>query len=311
MIGKIERVPLREVWRHEAYDFSSWLSQNIDVLNEVIHFEIQNVETERSTGSFSVDITGEDPSGNMVIIENQLEKSDHDHLGKLITYLAAFDAKTAIWIVADARQEHIQAVSWLNENKETNFYLIKIEGIRIGDSKPAPLLTTIVEPSEELKRVGTVKKENSERHKIRFEFWSRLLEKFKDSSTLFQNISPSQYNWIGTSSGLRGVNYTFWIKKDSVSIKLYIDRGKTADDENIYIFDQLLNHKNSIEENLDFDIKWLRLDEYRACVVESEIILGGWQTKQEDWHIVIDESIRRMVHLKNSVQPLIDSIRMK
>ena len=127
MIGKIERVPLREVWRHEAYDFSSWLSQNIDVLNEVVHFEIQNVETERSTGSFSVDITGEDPSGNMVIIENQLEKSDHDHLGKLITYLAAFDAKTAIWIVADARQEHIQAVSWLNENKETNFYLIKMK----------------------------------------------------------------------------------------------------------------------------------------------------------------------------------------
>lgn len=310
MIGKIERVPLREVWRHEAYDFSSWLSQNIDVLNEVIHFEIQNVETERSTGSFSVDITGEDSSGNMVIIENQLEKSDHDHLGKLITYLAAFDAKTAIWIVADARQEHIQAVSWLNENKETNFYLIKIEGIKIGNSQPAPLLTTIVEPSEELKRVGTVKKENSERHKVRFEFWSQLLEKFKDSSTLFQNISPSQYNWIGTSSGLRGVNYTFWLKKDSLSIKLYIDRGKEADEENIYIFEQLLKHKDNIEEKLDFDIKWSRLDEYRACVVESEINSGGWQTNPENWHIVIDESIRRMISIRNSIQPLIDSIRM-
>lgn len=310
MIGKIERVPLREVWRHEAYDFSSWLSQNIDVLNEVIHFEIQNVETEKSTGSFSVDITGEDPSGNIVIIENQLEKSDHDHLGKLITYLAAFDAKTAIWIVADARQEHIQAVSWLNENKETNFYLIKIEGIKIGDSQPAPLLTTIVEPSEELKRVGTVKKENSERHKIRFDFWSRLLEKLKYSTTLFQNISPSQYNWIGTSSGLRGVNYTFWLKKDSVSIKLYIDRGKEADDENIYIFDQLLNHKDSIENKLDFDIKWSRLDEYRACVIESEISSGGWQTNQENWNIVIEESIRRMIAIKNSFQPIIDSIRV-
>ena len=138
MVGRVERVPLREIWRHEAYDFTTWLSQNIEVLNEVIDFEIQNIETEKSTGTFSVDIIGEDPSGNMVIIENQLEKSDHDHLGKLITYLAAFDAKVAIWIVAAARQEQIQAVSWLNENKEANFYLIQIVGIKIGDSAPAP-----------------------------------------------------------------------------------------------------------------------------------------------------------------------------
>lgn len=310
MIGKIERVALRDIWRHEAYDFTTWLSQNIDILNEVIHFEIQNVETEKSTGSFSVDITGEDPSGNMVIIENQLEKSDHDHLGKLITYLAAFDAKTAIWIVADARQEHIQAVSWLNENKETNFYLVKVEGVRIGDSHPAPLLTTLVEPSEELKRVGTVKKEHSERHKTRFEFWSLLLERFKDYSSLFQNISPTQYNWIGTSSGLRGVNYTFWLKKDSVSIKIYIDRGKEADEENIYIFNQLLTHKEAIEEKLDFKINWLKLDEYRACIIESEIALGGWQTNQNDWNNVIDESIRRMIILKDAIQPYINAIKM-
>lgn len=310
MIGKIERVPLRKVWLHEAYDFTSWLSLNIDVLNEVIHFEIQNVETEKSTGSFSVDIIGEDPSGNMVIIENQLEKSDHDHLGKLITYLAAFDAKTAIWIVADARQEHIQAVSWLNENKETNFYLIKVEGVKIGDSYPAPLLTAIVEPSEEIKKVGKVKKETSERHKTRFEFWSLLLERFKDSNPLFQNISPSQYNWIGTSSGLRGVNYTFWLKKDSVSIKIYIDRGKEADEENIYIFNQLLSHQSEIEEKLDFEINWLRLDEYRACVIESEISSGGWQTDPDSWDIVINESIKRMISLRESIQPFINTIKI-
>lgn len=310
MVGRVERVPLREIWRHEAYDFTTWLSQNIEVLNEVIDFEIQNIETEKSTGTFSVDIIGEDPSGNMVIIENQLEKSDHDHLGKLITYLEAFDAKVAIWIVAAARQEHIQAVSWLNENKEANFYLIQIEGIRIGDSAPAPLFTTIVEPSEELKRIGIVKQENTERHKLRFDFWSGLLTEFKKKDTLFQNISPSQYNWIGTSSGLRGVSYTFWLKKDSISIKLYIDRGKEAGEDNISIFNQLLENRIEIEDSLNFQINWLSLEEYRACVIDCEIASGGWQTNKKEWDIVIEDCINRMIQFKNVLQPYINQVKV-
>lgn len=310
MVGRVERVPLREIWRHEAYDFTTWLSQNIEVLNEVIDFEIQNIETEKSTGTFSVDIIGEDPSGNMVIIENQLEKSDHDHLGKLITYLAAFDAKVAIWIVAAARQEHIQAVSWLNENKEANFYLIQIEGIKIGDSAPAPLFTIIVEPSEELKRIGIVKQENTERHKLRFDFWSGLLTEFKKKDTLFQNISPSQYNWIGTSSGLRGVSYTFWLKKDSISIKLYIDRGKEAGEDNISIFNQLLENRIEIEDSLNFQINWLSLEKYRACVIDCEIASGGWQTNKKEWDIVIEDCINRMIQFKNVLQPYINQVKV-
>ena len=116
MIGKIERVKLREVWKHEAYDFTRWLEENIDVLNDVLDISIVNVEREKKAGTFSVDLVGEDDSGNVVVIENQLEKSDHDHLGKLITYLVAMDAKVAIWIVSNPRPEHINAISWLNES---------------------------------------------------------------------------------------------------------------------------------------------------------------------------------------------------
>jgi RecB family endonuclease NucS len=93
-IGKIRRVALREVWRHEALDFTTWLELNADVLSDALGVTIDNVERERSAGSFSVDLVGEDESGHAVVIENQLERSDHDHLGKLITYLAAFEAKT-------------------------------------------------------------------------------------------------------------------------------------------------------------------------------------------------------------------------
>lgn len=97
MIGKIERVPLREVWRHEALDFTTWLEGNVDVLNDVLDITLSGPEREQSAGSFSVDLVAEDESGNPVIIENQFGKSDHDHLGKLITYLTAIDAKAAIW----------------------------------------------------------------------------------------------------------------------------------------------------------------------------------------------------------------------
>ncbi len=125
MIGKIERVPLRDIWKHEAYDFTSWLQDNIDVLNDALGLSLSNPEREQTAGSFNVDLVAEDENGNPVIIENQLEKSDHNHLGKLITYLTAIGAKTAIWIVADPRPEHVSAISWLNESSSAQFLFIE------------------------------------------------------------------------------------------------------------------------------------------------------------------------------------------
>src|SRR5256714_14477763 len=115
-IGKIQRVLLRDVWKHEAHNFTRWLQENLDVLGDALGIPLANAEREQSAGDFSVDLIAEDSAGNAVIIENQLEKSDHDHLGKLITYLAVSEAKTAIWIVAHPRPEHVSAVSWLNES---------------------------------------------------------------------------------------------------------------------------------------------------------------------------------------------------
>ena len=159
MIGKIERIKLRDVWKHEALDLTTWLQENIEILNEAIDLNISNPEIEKSAGSFKVDIVAEDDSGNPVIIENQLEKSDHEHLGKLITYLVAMEAKTAIWIVSDPKPEHLASISWLNESSSANFFLLKLEAIKIGDSPPAPLLTLIIGPSEEGIEVGKAKKE--------------------------------------------------------------------------------------------------------------------------------------------------------
>ena len=144
MIGRLERVPLREVWSHEAHDFTQWLELNIDVLSDVLDLEIVSVEREQAAGKFSIDLVAEDAHGRQLIIENQLERSDHDHLGKLITYLTAMQAKAAIWIVKDPRPEHLVAVQWLNQALETDLYTVKVEAVRIMESPPAPLFTLIV-----------------------------------------------------------------------------------------------------------------------------------------------------------------------
>ncbi len=189
MISKIQRLPLRNVWKHEALDFTTWLEGNIDVLNDALDMELTGVEREKNAGTFSVDLVAEDGQGGIVVIENQLGKSDHDHLGKLITYLASMSAKTGVWIVADPRPEHVTAISWLNESYSASFYLLKVEAIQIGESPAAPLLTLIVGPSEEGKKAGEAKKDLVERYVLRRKFWTQLLDLAKSKTKLHATIS--------------------------------------------------------------------------------------------------------------------------
>jgi hypothetical protein len=256
MIQKISRVPLREAFRHEAQDFTRWLEENIDVVNDVLDISLSNAEREQNAGDFSVDIVAEDESGSKVIIENQLEKSNHDHLGKLITYLVAMEAKAAIWIVSDPRPEHVSAITWLNESSTADFYLVKLEAIKIGDSAPAPLLTLIVGPSESTMAVGKAKQEFAERYEARRSFWSRLLEVAKERTRLHATITPGKYSWIGTTAGKAGMAYNYLVRERETAIELYIDKGKDCDVANKSIFDTLHAKKEEIERVFGEPLEW-------------------------------------------------------
>ena len=142
-IGKLEKVDLRDLWKHEERDFSAWLAQeeNLAMLSDVIGVDINLIERESHVGGFSADLYAEEAgTENKIIIENQLEDTNHDHLGKIITYASGKNAKYVIWIVKHARDEHRQAIEWLNTHtdEEINFFLLEIELWRIGDSLPAP-----------------------------------------------------------------------------------------------------------------------------------------------------------------------------
>lgn len=310
MIGKIQRLPLREVWKHEARDFTMWLQDNIDILNEVLDLSLSSAESERSAGDFSVDLVAEDESGNPVIIENQLEKSNHDHLGKLITYLVAIGARTAIWIVANPRPEHISAISWLNETSAADFYLLKVEAIQIGESQPAPLLTLIVGPSEESREAGTTKKELAERYGLRRQFWTALLERAKEKTRLHAAISPSQYHWIGAGAGKRGLSFNYVVRQHEGDVELYIDRGKDADEENKAIFDTLIAFKSNVESAFGEPLEWERLEGKRACRIKKRMEVGGYRDDEAEWPVIQDTLIDAMVRLEKALKPCIGKLEV-
>ena len=308
MIGRLRRVPLREVWPHEARDFTPWLAENLDVLNSEIDLSLSIVEREKAAGDFSVDLVAEDESGNPVIIENQLERSNHDHLGKLITYLTAVDAKAAIWIVKEARPEHISAISWLNESYSANFYLLKLEAVRIEESPPAPMLTLIVGSSEESQAVGETKREFTERHSLRRRFWTQLLERAKERTPLHANTSPNQNNYVMTGAGKRGLSFLYIIQQHTSDIDLYIDRGRETDDENAEIFNTLEEAKEQIEEAFGESLKWQRLEGKRACRISKRFSLGGYRDEEEEWSEIQDAMIDGMIRLEAAFRPHIDRL---
>ncbi len=308
MIGKLTRVPLRTVWKHEARDFTTWLQDNIDVLNDALGLNLDNVEREQSAGSFNVDLVAEDASSRTIIIENQLEKSDHDHLGKVITYLTAFDAVAAIWIVAEPRPEHVAAIGWLNEASSADFYLVKVEAIKIGDSMPAPLLTLITGPSEEAKKVGEAKKGLAERYHIRERFWERLLQQAKATSQLFANISPSKDSWISAGSGKSGIIYQYNIRKHDTRVELNIWGGTT--EENKAWFDHLFAKQTTIEEKFGASLDWLRMDDKRLSRIVYTLPNGGYRNDEEqEWPSIQNSMIDAMNRLEKAFNAHIKNLR--
>ncbi len=306
-IARIEKVELREIWENEAYDFTVWLEENIDYLNEVLDLDLSVIERERAAGTFSVDLFCEDRNGEKGIIENQLGKSDHDHLGKLITYGSVLEAKTIIWIVADARPEHVRAVTWLNEDTSASFYLVKLEAVRINGSHPAPLMTLIVGPSAEIKGAGAEKRAIEEQSSNKFQFWDGFLSYTTGKTPLFANVSPSNNTWIQTGAGLSYLYFMCEVGRKGVSIGLYIDTSD-ANQNNKY-FDQLFSSKSEIEKALGTDLEWMRLDHRKACRIRRMLDIQAYKDPPEDWPANFKIMIDAMIPFEKVMSPYIRRLK--
>ena len=266
-----------------------------------------SAEREQAAGSFSIDLVAESSDGETYVVENQLEKSNHDHLGKVITYLTAMKARGAIWIVSEPRQEHVNAMAWLNEASNADFYLVKVEAVRIGDSPAAPLLTLIVGPSAEAKEAGRAKQEIAERYDIRKQWWTQLVA--LPGARLHAHITPGQYSWIGVSSGIRGLGFNYMVTKTDCGVELYIDRGKDCEEENEAIFDQLCLSKSEIESSISFPVTWQRLDARRACRIRINIT-GGYRSPEDEWPAIQQRMTEAMIQFEAALKPVLMGLKV-
>lgn len=272
-IGKLEEVDIRELWKHEQYDFSEWLSkkENIENLNEILGLTLVDISKETYVGSYRCDLFAKDETtGIKVIIENQLEMSNHDHLGKIITYASGLDAKVVVWIVKEAREEHRSAIEWLNNNTNSNvnFFLIEIHAYKIGNSDNAPMFQVIEQPNDFIKNnkstnsSDTMNKSQSQR----VEFWNQFNNVLVERGKPFNVRKATTDHWynvaIGTSEA--HIDITLVNKDSVIGVELYITDNKE-------LFDKLYQKKDEIEADLGLELDWRRLNNSKASRIVTFI----------------------------------------
>jgi hypothetical protein len=158
-----------------------------------------------------------------------------------------------------------------------------------------------------VREAGETKKQYADRHYERKEFWQRLLEKAKSKTKLHSNISPGMYNWIGTSSGVRGLHYNYTISQHNGKVELYIDYGDNSKEKNLETFNFLLDHKAEIEAAFGSELEWDAIEGKRGCKI-AKIISGGGYKDKDNWDEIINKMIDAMIKLEKSTQPFIKKL---
>ncbi len=267
-LAKIERVDLREAWPNEARDFTPWLAKNIAELGEALGMDLELQETEASVGGYSLDILATYPDGDRpVIIENQLEATNHDHLGKLLTYAAGYDANVIVWLTREFRDEHRQALDWLNQRtgEDTLFFGVVVELWRIGNSLPAPHFKAVATPNEWGKASARMRsKGGKETYK---QFFQDLIDTLREKqfSVSLPNASSTNSQDFKFNYGNAYYTAIFRLQEQvGVMVYLYGDR-----DRNIKTMESLEEDKVEIESALGATLDWHYPPENtKACRIE-------------------------------------------
>lgn len=302
-LGKLQEVDIRIVWPHEQYDFSKWLAEeeNIKELGDTLNLSLTDVETEKFVGNYRCDILCKDEiTGKMVLIENQLEPTNHDHLGKIITYASGLDATVVVWIVSSARDEHASAIEWLNKHTDDDisFFLLEVHAYKIGDSDPAPQFSIIEQPNDFVKTVKSVSKgtELNESQKCRLEFWTQFNEVVAAKGKPFNTRKATTDHWYNVAIGSSEANISIDLvnKEHKIRISLWIKDNKD-------VFDALYHKKADIENALNLNLEWNRLDNKKASYICTYI--NGLNFKKQDNYPQLMEQIIDLVLNMKKVFP--------
>ena len=294
-LGTLKEITdLRSIWPHEALNFTPWVAENVDLLADAVVLDITVDETESSVGDFNVDIyASETGTDRKIIIENQLEDTDHDHLGKLITYASGKGADVVIWVVKHAREEHKAAVEWLNNHTDDKigFFLCEIKLFQIGDSQIAPAFTVVERPNDWTKEIRKTASANSTQQQ-RLEYWQAFNDyAFTDAnfSRIFNKRKPTTDHWMDFSIGSSACHIAVSQiqKRKAVDVELYINDDKE-------LFKSLFAHKDEIEKNMEMELEWKELPERKASriLIEKTVDLDDRATWPEQFDYIMDTCIK-------------------
>ena len=299
-LGKLHEVDIRKVWPHEQYDFSKWLAaeENIQELGNVLNLSLTDIETERLVGSYRCDILCRDEiTGKVVLIENQLEQTNHDHLGKILTYASGLDASVVVWVVAAARDEHASAIEWLNKHTDDSisFFLIEIHAYKIGDSEPAPQFKIIEQPNDFAKIVKRISQDKgmNESQGCRLEFWTQFNDILEQRGKPFNKRKATTDHWYSVAVGSSECQISIDLvnKEHKIRVGLWIADNKER-------FDYMKQHKTEIEAAMGMALSWERLDNKKSSLI-CTYIKGLDFKNQENYPELMNKSIDLVVKMRD------------
>jgi hypothetical protein len=310
-LSRLEKVPLRDAWRHESGDFIPWLaaSDNLMLLADAIGLsELECVEVEHQVGDFKLDMLCTD-GGDQVIIENQLEKTNHTHFGQILAYAAGVEARKVIWIAESFRPEHAAALQFLNENttEELSFLAVEVELWKIGDSPLAPRFEVVVKPNDWVKsgreqaRTAT---SSSTIKQLQLRFWLALIEHLKTAAPGIRPQKPRPQHWLNLSVGKAGTNLsvTANTRNEKIGVELYFSGSDSKKN-----FANLELNKNEIETDLGFELDWQELPDAKACRVASWYPDASL-VDESRWAEYLGWVERRLVMLDRVLRPVLKSL---
>ncbi|MEX0331437.1 MAG: DUF4268 domain-containing protein [Puniceicoccaceae bacterium] len=318
VLGDLERVSLRDVWADEAASFTPWLAkaENLKRLGNTLGMELETEDKEVAVGPFSADILCKDTiDGSWVVIENQIEKTDHRHLGQILTYAAGLDAKTMVWVAANFTDEHRAALDWLNENTDDkiSFFGLEIEVWKIGNSVPAPKFNIVSKPNDWSKAVKGRTSGGGDKispHKqLQFEFWTAFRSYVEENSKL-KPQKPGFQHWLTLSIGRSGfVIYAIISSWNSITEKsdpeVRVEFVMLSPDAKKQM-EQLLIQKEVLQEKIDLPLVWHNPENSKSCKIF--IRRDGDFTNRDNWNELFEWLLAYMKKFDHVFRPIVKKL---
>ena len=316
-LGTIVEVDIKEIWPHEAQSFTPWLLKNAGELAKVLHIDFELSHNEHAVGNYSLDLIGKDSiTGDVIIIENQLEQSDHSHLGQLLTYAAGTEAVNVVWIAPTFREEHRAALDWLNSrtDERTRFFAVEVGVIKIdGQGAAAPMFKLVAQPNNWNKtfKLGNSSVEAVSEKSARYmDFWGKFLDSISTRQPGWTNSkTPATGNWMNLKSGTSAVTYGLnfpYSPAPALRVELYL-QDMNNPGKNLERYNYLLDRKDEIEEHFGEKLSWEALEDKAAKRIAFYLSDAVFDDESR-WPTYIDWFIETTLRFKSTfgshIEPL-------